>query len=447
MRDSLSQRGESWRMSFHAVYDDGTTGPRCFETLKGCKSASRKAAVAEASRRLAEMTMRTNKEPPCEATLASVFTEMADALLRTKAIEESTYAGYLGDAKLFGFLGDMRPCDIESSDVVEYVSSMVEDRSVSAARRGLKTVRRALNFAMEQGLVDRNVAKGVKGPKACDTSPKMLQDEERRSLVKICDELDGVLPLAVRIALSTGLRRGEVCGLQWRDIDFNRRTLKVVRSIGEDWNGGTYVKEPKSQASRRVLPLEEGLLGILKKEKSRRQAVCVSKGAELQDDFYVIGSVDGRFMPPKELGQRFAHLAESFNIAGGKCRFHWLRHTFASALIAQGVDIRTVSAWLGHSDPGFTLQAYVDLDQEAMRRSVFQVERMFAPDGPVSGKGPDLRQAATIQDAATTSAAARGAHCSTCPYRHEIASFLTDLAKNVACSDQTHYEAGMDVHH
>lgn len=422
VRDSLVKRGESWRMSFHAVYDDDTSGPRLFETLKGCRSVSRKAAVAEASRRLAEMSVGESRKKPDrgDATLASVLIEMADTLLRTKAIENSTYASYVNDARNLGFLGAMRPCDIKASDVIEYISTIVEDGSIPAARRGLKTVRRGLAYAVEKGLADKNVAKGIRGPKSCDDAPKTLQDKERRSLVKVCADLDGPLPLAIRIALSTGLRRGEVCGLQWRDIDFRHKTLSVSRSIGEDQNGHAYVKEPKSSASRRTLPLEEGLLRILEEEKAAKIASCVPLGIKFENDFYVIGSDEGRFMHPKELGRRFAHLAESFDIADGKCRFHWLRHTFASALLSNGVDIRTVSAWLGHSDPGFTLQTYVDLDQEAMRRSVIQVEKLFSADGCT---------ARPCENYENLPEAHVEVKCSSCPYRGDIPRYLRNIAE------------------
>lgn len=107
------------------------------------------------------------------------------------------------------------------------------------------------------------------------------------------------------------------------------------------------------------------------------------------EELYVIGDIDGSYPDPHRVGREFAGLATAAGLAGGECRFHWLRHTFATTMIAAGVDVRTVSAWLGHSDPSTTLNLYVDLDEEAMADSVDVLERALS-----SGKADcSLRQA------------------------------------------------------
>lgn len=97
---------------------------------------------------------------------------------------------------------------------------------------------------------------------------------------------------------------------------------------------------------------------------------CEKAGAEFSEDFYVLGGIDGSFLLPSTLHTLFVGLADAFGIAGGKCRFHWLRHTFATSLIAGGVDVRTVAAWLGHVDPGFTLRTYAHKNESALLASL-----------------------------------------------------------------------------
>lgn len=194
--------------------------------------------------------------------------------------------------------------------------------------------------------------------------------------------LEGWLPVAIRLSLAAGLRRGEVCGLRWKDIDFAAGTLSVRRAVARAGDGeGCYVKLPKTKSSRRTLPLEPSLAEALRDRMLSQMKRCAEAGIEFAEGLYVLGDIDGSFLVPSTLASHFAEVAKTFDIAGGECRFHWLRHTFATSMISAGVDVRTVAAWLGHSDPGFTLRVYVDLDERAMRESVAALSRTLELSG------------------------------------------------------------------
>ena len=280
--------------------------------------------------------------------------------------------------------------DLSEEDVVRRISEMVDDGySPSTVNDALQLCRRAVRRALRRGLVREDVTSEVKGPKRQQTKPRSLSRDERDRLVALLEHARGFLPVAVRLALSTGMRIGEICALQWKSVDMSRGWLKVERAIGRGSNGKTYLKDPKSASSVRKLPIEPGLAEALEERLAEQRSRCEKAHTPFTEELYVIGDVDGSYPDPHRIGREFAGLATAAGLAGGECRFHWLRHTFATTMIAAGVDVRTVSAWLGHSDPSTTLKLYVDLDEAAMADSVDVLERALS-----SGKANcSLRQA------------------------------------------------------
>lgn len=387
VQDSLSQRGGSWRLSYHLAFEDGTRGPRRFVTLRGCKGARearRRAAAAldEIREREADEFAQTRHSTDVP-TLLEAYKGHVDGLMRTGAIEPRTYAGYLQRAKRLGWIGDIRVCDIEAEDVRRYIEELNEDGyCTNSVNDQVAIIRQTLSRCERAGMVRRNVCLEVKVARRQETKPRSLQRSEKARLLTLLHALEGYLPLAIRLSLSLGLRRGEVCGLRWDAVDFAGGTVTVCRAISSDEKGRLYAKQPKTQRSTRRLPMEPGIRDALWQRRQEQAARCESLGVAFTDRLYVLGDVDGSFLSPEELGRRFTQFAKSMSIAGGECRFHWLRHTFATSLISQGVDVRTVAAWLGHADPGFTLRVYVDLDERSMLESVDAVARSLeVPEG------------------------------------------------------------------
>lgn len=381
--DSLTQRGKtSWRMSFHPVFDDGSTGERDWQTLPGCsgKRDARKRALAELARlgALSAEEERLEAEGPA---LRALYLERQTDLMSTGAIEEGTfYSSCQGIARRMGWIGDLPANRIERSDVVSYVSDLREDGyAAKTIAQTLGAIHCALQYAVERGLAERNAAANVKPPKQDPPKPRSLTEDEKFRLLALCDSMEGFLPVAIRLALSTGMRRGEMCALRWSDVDLESGHLRVRHSLGKVKRGAWALKSPKSKASARRLPIEPGLLSQLRKREEAQRRRCEEAGAEFDEGIFVLGDFDGEWLDPDTLHRRFAELAKAFSIAKGECRLHWLRHTFATSMIAKGVDVRTVAAWLGHSDPGFTLRTYVDLDEAAMADSVGTLADSLTP--------------------------------------------------------------------
>lgn len=128
----------------------------------------------------------------------------------------------------------------------------------------------------------------------------------------------------------------------------------------------------------------------LERRRAEQEARCRDAGVPFTDDIFVVGDIDGAFMVPRYANQLFRTFVRTFGIGGGKCGLHRLRHTFATELIMSGVNPKTVSNWLGHTDPSFTLKIYVSSSPENLRASVDTVNEVMALPEGYAGQGSEL---------------------------------------------------------
>lgn len=297
-------------------------------------------------------------------------------------VEPSTVRGYRCEIGWIGkYLGAERLCDLTIPMVSKWMADMSADgyapKTVSKAFRLLK---QALNFAIAQDLIIKNPCNFCKPPKRVKTPINALSREDRTRMLRIARcALQTPLGLAIELALTTGMRRGEVCALRWSDLG-DDRTITVSRALGNA-EGGFYEKEPKTPGSKRTIPLTDFTFRALSAVKEEKMRVCKSLGIRFGDP-YMLGTigVDSRPYNPTQLGKDFAAFCK---MEGFDCTFHDLRHTFATFMIGSGVDVRTVASYLGHSSVAMTLEIYADVDPEAKMSAVSKIEGAFDLDGLV----------------------------------------------------------------
>jgi integrase len=183
----------------------------------------------------------------------------------------------------------------------------------------------------------------------------VLQKLERNNLA---NQPHQSLPL-VMVALATGMRRGELLGLQWGDIDMDGASLRVERSV-EETKAGLRLKTPKTKNGRRTISLPGSAVEVLKAHRAaqREDRLALRLGREAPTTT-VFGTPDGQLYSPDNLSRDWRRLVKSHALP--PVMFHALRHTHASALIASGLDVVTISRRLGHSSPNVTLTVYAHL--------------------------------------------------------------------------------------
>jgi integrase len=217
-----------------------------------------------------------------------------------------------------------------------------------------------LRDQMRQGHVVRNVAELVDRIPA---DPKPPDTFTPRELQKVLDHIDGDRhAIAWQLAL-TGLRRGEVAGLRWSDIDLEARTLQISSTR---LRFGKHLVEdtPKSRAGRRTLPIPAHLAATLPTARAIQAADRLALGELYEASGYVVVDEAGVALSPHALTSRWARMLKAAGVR--HIRFHDARHTCGTLMHLQDVPIALISAWLGHASKAFTMATYVHSQPEAL---------------------------------------------------------------------------------
>lgn len=159
----------------------------------------------------------------------------------------------------------------------------------------------------------------------------------------------------LRVAAMTGLRRSELCGLRWVDVDFDRARLTVRQAITTVRHQPS-LGDVKSTRSRRVVDLDPVTLQVLRSERARQRASRLELGPEWTDSGLVFTMPDGSGWHPDVITRAFTRLVERSDLP--RIRLHDLRHTHATHLLAAGTNVRVTSERLGHASVSFTLDVY-----------------------------------------------------------------------------------------
>lgn len=250
-------------------------------------------------------------------------------------------------------------------DALDATYARLLDRGLSrrTVRLTHSVIRKALADAIRKGLVARNVADLADPPSAKSARPAHeMRFWTPAQLDRFMDATrDDELGALYRLAAFGGFRRGEVCGLRWGEVDLGagtvhvRRQLVVVdgRAIAQDF--------PKSDSGRRTVGLDPTSAAFLREHRHRQLERRMAVGVGWQGDLVFCGPA-GEQLHPDGVAKGFVRRSKAVGLPS--IRFHDLRHTHASHLIAAGVGIKTISARLGHASTSFTLDVYGHLMPE-----------------------------------------------------------------------------------
>ena len=225
----------------------------------------------------------------------------------------------------------------------------------ATVRKIHSTLHKALSQAVSDGLIPRNAA-DVKAPRATPEEMRPLSETEARVFLDVARESgDRFEPLYV-LAITTGLRRGELLGLRWEDLDLERKTLRVSRALVRE--GGHHILgETKTKRGRRRVELTTRTVSALKIHRKRQLEERVRLSGLYEDQGLVFATSTGKPVNPENLVKRsFKPLL--VKAALPEIRFHDLRHTCATLLFGRGVHPKMVQELLGHATIAMTLDTY-----------------------------------------------------------------------------------------
>jgi integrase len=231
------------------------------------------------------------------------------------------------------------------------LASGLSARSVAYLRIVLRA---ALNQARKWNLVARNVAELVDPPRCERFKIEPLSPEEARALLEAAkgDRLEALYA----VALACGLRMGEILGLRWRDVDLEQGRFAVSHALQRHKGAGLVLAETKTDRSRRTIALPAPLIAMLRTHRVRQIEERLLAGSRWRDTGFMFTSGIGTPLEPRRLFRVFKTMLKRARLPD--IRFHDLRHSAASLMLAQGVPLRVVMEILGHSSISLTADTY-----------------------------------------------------------------------------------------
>ena len=369
-RGNISRRGKaSWRLKYEQGARDATGKRRiAYVTVNG----TRRDAERELVRRLASVDAGTHVDP-ARTTVGEYLRAWLDAPtgLSAKTVERyrqlaaQQLAPHIGHVKL----QQLRPAAIEELHAKLLKAGGKNGAPLSARTVGHchRLLRAALERAARAEIIGRNVAAIVPPPKV---QPREVQILTREQIAAVLSAFEGhVLGPLVALAVGSGARRGELCGLAWGCVDLDRATIRIERSL-EETSAGLRIKAPKSRHGVRTISIPRGAREALRAHRLQQQQYRLTIGAgRIEGGDYVFTTPTLCPLSPDNLSRDWRRALVALKLP--QARFHDLRHFHASTLIAAGVDVLSISRRLGHATPGFTLTVYGHLfpntDQAAAR--------------------------------------------------------------------------------
>lgn len=289
---------------------------------------------------------------------------------------EGIYRNYIKGSPL----GKVKLRELRAMHIQQYYNNLtnIENKPASTIQ-GLNTrLKPCLTDAEKQGFIQKNYCKLVTLPKhkVSKEVNVFTPDEQSRFINSIKGHS---LEMLFLVALSTGLRKGELLGLKWADIDFNNNTLEVKRSLGRVKNQETKkyerIEQPTKNGLNRTVPIPINIVSKLEIYRLEQNNNKLKLGDAYIDNDYIFANNLGLPLNENRPGRNLNSILKKIYINPRK--FHTLRHTYATRLFEAGIQPKTVQALLGHSDIKVTMDIYTHVMEEVKVEAVEKLNSLF----------------------------------------------------------------------
>ena len=376
------RKGKPWqaRAKYKDIYGKWKEVSKMLPDVKGKKEALR-----VANEWLANLNAEADLMPNVgkEQTVDKVFREYLKHQLETSEIEKSTYSNTLSSYRKYiqPYLGDYIFATVDKTVINSWLTKLYQlGLSQNTIHTTYARLKKVYNYYFNNGELLKDPFKGVKMPKKGETKITHLTDEQ---MTRVADavyldyEPQNPMYVGILLALYTGMRRGEICGLRWNDIDFNRQTIAVRSAVGvSDGEGmGTYTKNPKNRSSIRTIPM----LPQVEQALRERYEMILPNG-----NWFVVGEKE-IFMRPHQYNRLFSEFVSKHDLVdayGNKIVPHSLRHNVATVGIRAGMDIASLALMMGHASRAMTLDTYGDANADAISLANEKLKEQFNTSMP-----------------------------------------------------------------
>ncbi len=372
MRGYIQKRGNSWS----AIVDlppDPVTGKRRRKRLTAATKREVEALIAA--------TIQAAQGGFTDAGRATVREYLArwqeDAAPTLRAATRRRYADLIR-LHILPQLGNVRLAKLSPADVQRlYSNRLAAGLSPTSVRQIHSVVHRALDQAVRRGLLARNPAKMVDPPQPA--RPESRTWDARQVAAVFTAAAGDDLEALWRLALLTGMRRGELLGLRWADLDLDRGSLAVRRTLSRGGDSRLVSGEPKTASGRRQIALPSSAVDTLRRHRLRQVEARLAAAPVYEDRDLVFANATGGPLHPNSLALRFRWLTARAQVP--TIRFHDLRHTSASLMLGNLEHPKVVQERLGHADIRMTMDLYSHVMPDMQRQAANRLDATIEAAG------------------------------------------------------------------
>lgn len=329
----------------------------------------------------------------------SEFVEVWKRDYGSKELAPTTYKRYcrMLETRILPYFGHFYINKIRPTDIMKFYDLLEKDTQLvrkkgnngSETKKPLsgKTIlehhrllRAMLHRAVYWQLIVSNPAERVQPPRAKKTKRRSYDDEQTKILLENLEKLtveDTKYKVAIILTIFTGVRLGELMGLEWQDVDFRNGIISINRSSQYLSDMGVFTKVPKTESSIREIAIPEFIISLLEEYKLWYEEQKSLYGELWTNSDRLFVQADGKPMHPSSISKWFVKYVGTIGLP--VINFHGLRHTNASLLVAQNIDIAVVSARLGHAQISTTLDFYVHPLLSHNRKAGYALENLLLP--------------------------------------------------------------------
>lgn len=306
-------------------------------------------------------------------------------------VKKSTFCNYSNLLKnqIIPIIGELKFCEL-NGDILQFFIYQVQSQnniSEKTTKDCLGVIKQIIVDGQEEGVIpsfafSKRKLKYKKQELIGNINKVYTEDEYKKIIESILNDIN-YTKLGILIGLYTGARIGEICALQFKDIDFNNKSINITKTLQRIYDptkdinpSEIQITSPKTGSSIRSIPITNELINILKRMNTG------------EDNFILTGKK--KYTEPRTFRRKYQNFMKNIDIE--PLKFHSLRHTFASMNIENGTDIKTISEILGHSDIDTTLKVYTHTSEKAKKKAIYKFEKFLQE----KGSGYDSRYKGSI---------------------------------------------------
>lgn len=373
---SIQKRGNGYRIRVFEAEKDGKKVMRSM-TWTPAPGMSPRKIEAELARKAIkfEDTVKAGKYVDGSITVKDFVKRWFEDYGKSN-LKERTYHEYMDMTKrIYPAIGHIKIGKLQPNHLIEFYNQLsapdMNRRGGTLSPKTIKNYHAMLSSVLERavkwGVIPENPCRRVDPPKYRKKDIEFLDDKQAVFLLNCLDNEPILDRTLITLAIYTGFRAGELLGLEWPDIDFGTGVITVKRTSQYCPERGVYTSSPKTEQSKRSIKVADAVLNLLRLYKVSQAEQRLSLGdlwsKEWADHPRLFVGMKGQPMHPNQPLKILKRIEAKYNLP--KVCFHSLRHTNATLLIQQGVNVRTVSSRLGHSQTSTTMNIYAHQIQSA----------------------------------------------------------------------------------